>query len=65
MIKAFPKDRLEKRKMLLDGVERIAETLRASGPKSEELGTLAPEAVAALARGRHVPVEARRGNGRR
>jgi len=42
MIKAFPKDRLEKRKMLLDGVERIAETLRASGPKSEELGTLAP-----------------------
>ena len=48
MIKAFPKDRLEKRKMLLDGVERIAETLRASGPKSEELGTLAPEAVTAL-----------------
>ena len=34
--------------MLLDGVERIGETLRASGPKSEELGTLAPEAVAAL-----------------
>jgi indole-3-acetate monooxygenase len=34
--------------MLLDGVERIAETLRASGPKSEELGTLAPEAVNAL-----------------
>jgi indole-3-acetate monooxygenase len=48
MIKAFPKDRLEKRKMLLDGVERIAETLRTSGPKSEELGTLAPEAVKAL-----------------
>ena len=48
MIKAFPKDRLEKRKVLLDGVERIAETLRASGPKSEELGTLAPEAVTAL-----------------
>jgi len=48
MIKAFPKDRLEKRKVLLDGVERIAETLRASGPKSEELGTLAPEAVNAL-----------------
>ena len=48
MIKAFPKDRLEKRKMLLDGVDRLAETLRASGPKSEELGTLAPEAVTAL-----------------
>jgi indole-3-acetate monooxygenase len=48
MIKAFPKDRLEKRKMLLDGVEAIAETLRASGPKSEELATLAPEAVNAL-----------------
>jgi indole-3-acetate monooxygenase len=48
MIKAFPQDRLEKRKMLLDGVAAIAETLRASGPKSEELGTLAPEAVTAL-----------------
>jgi indole-3-acetate monooxygenase len=48
MIKGFPKDCLAKRKMLLDGVESIAETLRASGPKSEELGTLAPEAVAAL-----------------
>jgi len=34
--------------MLLDAVERIGETLRASGPKSEELGTLAPEAVEAL-----------------
>ena len=48
MIKAFPKDRLEKRQMLLDTVERIADTLRASGAKSEELGTLAPEAVNAL-----------------
>jgi alkylation response protein AidB-like acyl-CoA dehydrogenase len=44
----FPQDRLAKRKMLLEGVERIAETLRASGGKSEELGTLAPEAVQAL-----------------
>jgi hypothetical protein len=44
----FPQDRLAKRQMLLDGVARIAETLRASGPKSEELGTLAPEAVNAL-----------------
>ncbi len=48
MTKAFPKDRLAKRQMLLEAVERIGETLRASGPKSEELGTLAPEAVNAL-----------------
>jgi indole-3-acetate monooxygenase len=48
MIKAFPEDRLAKRKLLLDGVDSIAETLRAAGPKSEELGTLAPEAVSAL-----------------
>src|SRR5262245_18120741 len=34
--------------MLLDAVAGISETLRASGPKSEELGTLAPEAVKAL-----------------
>ena len=48
MTTAFPQDRLAKRKMLLDGVAAIAETLRASGPKSEEIGTLAPEAVSAL-----------------
>jgi indole-3-acetate monooxygenase len=48
MIKDFPKDTVAKRAMLLDGVERISETLRASGPNSEELGTLAPEAVKAL-----------------
>ncbi len=48
MTKAFPHDRLAKRQMLLEAVERIGETLRASGPKSEELGTLAPEAVRAL-----------------
>lgn len=48
MIKNFPQDRASKRKMLLDGVASIAETLKASGPKSEELGTLAPEAVSAL-----------------
>ena len=34
--------------MLLDAVGSIAPTLTASGPKSEELGTLAPEAVSAL-----------------
>jgi alkylation response protein AidB-like acyl-CoA dehydrogenase len=48
VIKEFPKDIAAKRKVLLDGVERIGETLRASGPKSEEIGTLAPEAVKAL-----------------
>jgi alkylation response protein AidB-like acyl-CoA dehydrogenase len=48
MIKAFPADRMAKRKLLLDSVDGIAETLRASGAKSEELGTLAPEAVKAL-----------------
>ena len=48
MIKAFPEDRLAKRKLLLDNLDGIAEVLRASGPKSEELGTLAPEAVSAL-----------------
>jgi alkylation response protein AidB-like acyl-CoA dehydrogenase len=48
MIKTFPEERQAKRKLLLDGVDSIAETLRASGPKSEELGTLAPEAVNAL-----------------
>jgi indole-3-acetate monooxygenase len=48
MDEPFPPDRLAKRKMLLAGVEAIAETLRALGPKSEELGALAPEAVKAL-----------------
>ncbi|MET0278049.1 MAG: acyl-CoA dehydrogenase family protein [Pseudorhodoplanes sp.] len=37
-----------KRKELLDAVAAIAATLAASGPKSEELGTLAPDAVTAL-----------------
>ena len=48
MIKAFPQERQEKRKALLAAVDGIAETLRASGPKSEEFGTLAPQAVNAL-----------------
>jgi len=48
MVKTFPQDRATKRKTLLEAVDGIAETLRASGPKSEELGTLAPEAVNAL-----------------
>ena len=48
MIKEFPKERAAKREMLLGSVDEISEILRASGPKSEELGTLAPEAVSAL-----------------
>ena len=48
MTKTFPADPFARRKVLLEGVERIAPTLRASGAKSEELGTLAPEAVSAL-----------------
>lgn len=48
MIGKFPEERTAKRAMLLKAVAEIGETLQASGPKSEELGTLAPEAVAAL-----------------
>jgi alkylation response protein AidB-like acyl-CoA dehydrogenase len=48
MIKEFPNEREAKRKFLLDAVARIGPILQASGPKSEELGTLAPETVAAL-----------------
>ena len=48
MIKEFPNDRDAKQKLLLEEVERIGPILQASGAKSEELGTLAPEAVAAL-----------------
>lgn len=48
MIETFPRERAEKRAMLLDAVAAIGPTLAASGPTSEELGTLAPEAVNAL-----------------
>jgi len=48
MTEEFPKDPAAKRKLLLDRVEKIAPILRESGPKSEELGMLAPEAVKAL-----------------
>jgi alkylation response protein AidB-like acyl-CoA dehydrogenase len=44
----FPKDRDAKQNFLLEQVERIGPVLQASGGRSEELGTLAPEAVAAL-----------------
>ena len=48
MIKTFPKDRAANRALLLKAIDGIADTLRSSGPRSEELGTLAPEAVKAL-----------------
>jgi alkylation response protein AidB-like acyl-CoA dehydrogenase len=48
MVEVFPQERMAKRKVLLERVDAIADTLRASGPKSDELGTLAPEAVNAL-----------------
>src|SRR5215831_2363226 len=42
------KEQEAKREALLAQVERIAPILQASGGKSEEIATLAPEAVAAL-----------------
>jgi alkylation response protein AidB-like acyl-CoA dehydrogenase len=48
MLATFPRERVAKRQALLAQVERIAPVLRASGTKSEELATLAPEAVTAL-----------------
>jgi indole-3-acetate monooxygenase len=48
MLAQMPKEQEAKRAALLARVERIAPTLQASGGKSEELSTLAPEAVAAL-----------------
>lgn len=48
MVETFPRERAAKRSMLLDAVSAISATLQASGPTSEELGTLAPEAVTAL-----------------
>src|SRR5262249_7095743 len=48
MTEAFPKERAAKRQFLLDAIDSISKTLRASGPQSEVLGTLAPDAVAAL-----------------
>jgi len=50
MTEAFPTERAAKRQALLDAVDSISEILRASGPRSEERGTLATEAVDALVR---------------
>jgi indole-3-acetate monooxygenase len=46
--KNFPQDRQAKRDLLLSRVDEIGPVLQASGGRSEELATLAPEAVAAL-----------------
>jgi alkylation response protein AidB-like acyl-CoA dehydrogenase len=48
MLAQTPKQQESKRKDLLARVEGIAQILQASGGKSDELATLAPEAVAAL-----------------
>ena len=48
MLAQFTKEQATKREALLAEVERIGPTLQASGGKSEEIATLAPEAVAAL-----------------
>jgi len=48
MLAQAPKQQESKRKDLLARVEGIAQILQASGGKSDELATLAPEAVAAL-----------------
>jgi indole-3-acetate monooxygenase len=47
-IGAIVSDRHAKREVLLGRVEQIGKTLQESGSKSEELATLAPEAVQAL-----------------
>jgi alkylation response protein AidB-like acyl-CoA dehydrogenase len=44
----FPQERNAKRELLLNRVAEISDTLKKSGARSEELGTLAPEAVSAL-----------------
>jgi indole-3-acetate monooxygenase len=48
MLAQSPNEQASKRRDLLAHVERIAPILRASGGKSEEIATLAPEAVSAL-----------------
>ena len=45
---AFPRDRIEKRRFLLDAVESVRDTVAASADESERRGTLAPAAVEAV-----------------
>jgi indole-3-acetate monooxygenase len=44
----FPAGRAEKRRVLLEAVERVADTVRAHAGESDTLGTLAPPVVEAL-----------------
>ena len=44
----FPKDRREKRRLLLELVEHVRDTVAASADESEQMGTLAPAAVDAI-----------------
>ena len=44
----FPKERGEKRRFLLNAVESVCDVVAASADESERLGTLAPDAVAAI-----------------
>ena len=44
----FPKERREKRRLLLDAVEAVRDTVAASADESERLGTLVPAAVEAI-----------------
>ena len=50
MSDAVPNDRKQKGEALVNDVDKIAPVLLASGAKSEELGTLSPDAVTALVR---------------
>ncbi len=58
MLAQLPTEQVTKREALLARVESIAPTLQASGGKSEELATLAPEAVAALRDSRPISAQA-------
>ena len=45
---AFPSDRRQKRRLLLDLVEAVSDAVASSADESERLGTLAPSAVEAI-----------------
>ncbi len=45
---AFPEERYQKRRFLLDAVESVSDAAAASADESERLGTLAPAAVEAI-----------------
>ncbi len=47
-VKAFPTERSEKHRVLMEAVERVRDTLEANAEESERIGTLAPASVEAL-----------------